>query len=387
MKKSLVALAVLSAMTGVAQAASSVTLYGRADIGYEKVSGSSSVVQERVNVFTGAGRSNSGNTRLGIRGEEDLGNGMAATFRLEGRFDTDTGSKDSSRTFFDRESTVGLKFGGGAHHVRFGRSISAFEQGISDIDIGNRFSAFSVYNENWGVATRHSNAMFYNYSSGPFSAGFDVTTKGGYNDGTTITNEGKDDRKIGWGAFVQYKANGLKVALAYQDDGIKNQTFTPATGDSSNELTALAKAATPGSTSVNASDSQLIRKEMGIGISYEFKPITVGMSYASGKDDRQTGESKLKNYGIYVKGDITANDSLMALYRREELKSSVTVSNSNYKDTNTRYGLGYVHKFSKRTSFYADVSRNKAKSVLAGTGGHTYSMSYTGFDFAIRHFF
>ncbi|GHA73462.1 porin [Formosimonas limnophila] len=373
MKKSLVALAVLSSVVGVAQAASSVTLYGRVDIGYEKVSGSGSVVQERVNVFTGAGRSNSGNTRLGLRGEEDLGNGMAATFRLEGRFDTDTGSKDSSRTFFDRESTVGLKFGSGVHHVRFGRSISAFEQGISDIDIGNRFSAYSVYNENWGVATRHSNAMFYNFSKGPFSAGFDVTTKGGYNDGVS-TAEGAPDSKVGWAAFAQYKANGLKVALAYQDDGAVDKSYSAAK-------------ATSGTTTLSSLASATIRKEWGIGASYEFKPVIVGLSYAQGKDDRANGESKVRNYGMYIKGDLTATDSLMALYRREDLKSTVvgTSSVASYKDQVTRYGLGYVHKFSKRTSVYADISRTKYDASKSSS--YSYSKSFTGYDIALRHFF
>ncbi|TDR32566.1 porin [Hydromonas duriensis] len=337
MKKSLITLAILSTAVSAAHAASNVTLYGRFDIGYLKKSD------------TSLQQVSGGDVRLGLKGSEDLGNGMSATFQLEGRFDGDTGAKSSNRTFFDRESTVGIK--GAFGHVRFGRSISAFEQGISYIDIGRRSSAHSVYNENYGVATRHSNAMFYNYSAGAFSGGFDVTTKGGYNDGVS-TSEGNSGTKAGWGAFAKYKANGLEAGVAYQDDGVQT--------------------------------AKKIRKEWGIGVAYTFKPVTVGLSYAAGKDDVVGTQAKLKNYGGYIQAALTADDSLMAMYRREELKNKNTTTGIELsKEKITHYGLGYVHNLSKRTSVYTDIARIKKDT----TGTTSSSSSYTSYDIGIRHYF
>ena len=87
MKKSMIALAVLGSVASVAQAASSVTLYGRLDVGYQKTKGVSISQGTPLNKD---GFSTEGETRLGIKGSEDLGNGLSATFQLEGRFDGST---------------------------------------------------------------------------------------------------------------------------------------------------------------------------------------------------------------------------------------------------------------------------------------------------------
>jgi len=47
-------------------------------------------------------------SRWGIRGQEDLGNGMAAIFKLEEGILTDTGASDKAGAMFSREASVGL---------------------------------------------------------------------------------------------------------------------------------------------------------------------------------------------------------------------------------------------------------------------------------------
>ena len=86
MKKSLLALAVMGAFAGVAQAQYSVTIYGVIDTsmndGTDKVNlnGVTTTVQQRT---TGAGKDGLASSRLGIRGVEDLGGGMSASFVWE----------------------------------------------------------------------------------------------------------------------------------------------------------------------------------------------------------------------------------------------------------------------------------------------------------------
>jgi predicted porin len=354
--KKIIALAALSAFTGFAQAASSVTVYGRFDVGYARLP--SAVYDDKTGAFTQSHSFNqvsNGDVRLGIKGSEDLGNGMAATFQLEGRFDGDTGAKSVGRTFFDRESTVGLKFG--ASHVRFGRSISAFEQGVSFVDVGRRYSAYSVYNENYGVATRHSNAMFYNYSKNGFSAGADIATKGGFDDGvnrdgTSRINEAALNSKIAWGAFANYKAGNLELGLAYQDDGVQT--------------------------------AKRIRSELGIGVSYKFAPVTVGVSYAQGKDDVATSESKVRNYGAFISAKITPMDTVNVIYRTEQLKTKNALGQQTLDDKINRIALGYIHNISKRTSVYADVGRIKRTINVTTSKADVKS---TGYDFGISHYF
>ena len=63
-----------------------------------------------------------GHSNFVLSGSEDLGGGMAATFRLASRFNVDAGSQ-TTRSLFHEESTVGLS--GALGSVRLGRGLTA----------------------------------------------------------------------------------------------------------------------------------------------------------------------------------------------------------------------------------------------------------------------
>jgi predicted porin len=120
MKKSLLALAVLGSFAAVAQAQTSVTIYGVVDAGvfYQSKAGPANNSLFAVN---SGGLSGS---RLGFKGTEDLGGGLKANFQLEMGFNTDTGTgaqQDAvtGSTLFGRTSTVGLS--GSFGSVNIGR--------------------------------------------------------------------------------------------------------------------------------------------------------------------------------------------------------------------------------------------------------------------------
>jgi predicted porin len=97
MKKSLLALAVLTAVTGAASAQSSVTLYGKVDVGMVLDSGAGYVpgspgAGKSVQIASGV----TGGSRLGFKGVEDLGGGMKAAFQLETGFCADSASQAST---------------------------------------------------------------------------------------------------------------------------------------------------------------------------------------------------------------------------------------------------------------------------------------------------
>jgi len=93
-----VALGALLAGSCTAFAQSGVTLYGRADAGV--------FYQSRSNPGANQWTVSSDTSYFGLRGQEDLGGGLSATFKLESQLDLSSGN--SSAAFFNREAYVGL---------------------------------------------------------------------------------------------------------------------------------------------------------------------------------------------------------------------------------------------------------------------------------------
>ncbi len=106
MKKSLIAVAVAAALPTIALAQTNVTLYGIADggIGMQDRGGNA---KSAIVVSSGT----QSTSRFGIRGTEDLGGGMKATFNFESgiRADTGLGSPSNAGLDFSRRSVVGLE--------------------------------------------------------------------------------------------------------------------------------------------------------------------------------------------------------------------------------------------------------------------------------------
>jgi predicted porin len=99
MKKSLLALAVLSAFASVASAQSSITISGMVDEGVVKGNGGTAV-NNGANGLSKAYtvRDNGPGSRIVFRGNEDMGGGLSAQFFLDHRFAPDTGNIGSSTT-------------------------------------------------------------------------------------------------------------------------------------------------------------------------------------------------------------------------------------------------------------------------------------------------
>lgn len=335
MKKSLIALAVLGTVASAAQAASSVTLYGRVEVQY----GDKSSALDSGKSLT---QQSAGGVRIGLKGSEDLGNGLAATFQLEGRFDGDTGAKPVNRSFFDRESTVGLK--GAFGHVRFGRSYSALENGLPFTGNSRGVSSFDSYSSH--SKGRHSNAMLYSYSANGLTVGGDITTKGGFDDGQNATattaatsNDGTSGLKSAYGLYAKYSAKGFTVGAAFQQDNNPTEA----------------------------------KNEWGVGVSYKYNPVEFGINYSRAKG---YVSGKATTIHAFVSGNVTPNDSLLAAYRRQKDDAFNGAANA----TKTSYGLGYVHSMSKRTSLFADIAREKTTKPTSTTKG-------TMWDVGIRHNF
>jgi predicted porin len=89
MKKSLLALAVLSAFAGAASAQSSVTLSGSVDLGVVRQNGAWNMQN-----------AGSSRTAFTLSGTEDLGGGMRAFFLMNHRFNMNTGAQRDGNAFW-----------------------------------------------------------------------------------------------------------------------------------------------------------------------------------------------------------------------------------------------------------------------------------------------
>lgn len=125
MKKVLFTLLALGAASGGALAQSSVTIYGVADAGlvFDK-----DAAGDRLNRVASGVASGS---RIGFKGKEDLGGGLAATFVLESGFNIDTGTSGQGGLLFGRQAYVGLTGSAGA--VTLGRQYSPYYLALRDV--------------------------------------------------------------------------------------------------------------------------------------------------------------------------------------------------------------------------------------------------------------
>lgn len=112
MKKFPCAFALLGLCAGTAAAQSSISLYGRASVYVAAESGGDRSAVGDDTVFRlrdGGEASGKSGSRWGLRGTEDLGGGLSASFVLESGFNLDSGTSRQGGRLFGRNAYVGLQ--------------------------------------------------------------------------------------------------------------------------------------------------------------------------------------------------------------------------------------------------------------------------------------
>ena len=169
MKKSLLALAVL-ASSGVAMAQSSVTLYGVADASVQKTSGKAGATRSSNTLALSTNNTmNNGNSRFGMRGVEDLGGGLKASFNFEAGVNLGSGAADAS--VFQRAAFIALD--GSFGQVYAGRRLSPSFNAIVSYELTGAANYTALGNKfGFGNATRNSTYLAY---TTPDMSGFKAT--------------------------------------------------------------------------------------------------------------------------------------------------------------------------------------------------------------------
>lgn len=135
MKKIVIA-SMIAAAFSTAAVAQQVTVYGIVD---QAVRGTSPKTgASTTSVVSGSFAT----SRIGVRGEEDLGSGLKASFVLEGKLDGNDGAVGSSDDFFNRESSVSLSSPVGT--ITVGRTDTSASEGIDTFAGFGNFGNFSL---------------------------------------------------------------------------------------------------------------------------------------------------------------------------------------------------------------------------------------------------
>lgn len=354
MKKNLIALAVL-AISGIASAQSSVTLYGLVDayVGNQKINGLS---QSGINLASPAGGSGGGlnTSRFGFKGSEDLGGGLKANFVLEAGFDPSTGVANSytnpygaagnaTNAIFGRQSWVGLS--GGFGEVRLGKMWTPFDEvrgsGAAAFDANIFAPASNVWASN-GYNDRPGNSIYY---STPSFSGFKAAAMYSFGENKTPTaSAGKMAS-----ANVAYANGPVAVAVSYQVE--KTNAFARATRftqvNGSYDLGVVKLLGALGRTKDGVNPYGLaVAKSTDYQIGLDFpvnSVVTLSGGYAHSKDTQFAGRSDITRKGFGVAG-------LYALSKRTNLYVGAQDSKQNaYALTAENkiriYAVGVRHTF------------------------------------------
>lgn len=237
MKKSLLVLAALAA-SGAAMAQSSVTLYGVADAGLGKIElGSSgrSPGNDASNQteFISGSKMNNGDSRIGVRGVEDLGGGLKMSFNFESGLDMDNGASTTS-AFWARQANLSL--GGNWGTFKMGRASTPSYNGVAAWELtgGANYSVVANTYNYAGSGSRNNSQFSYKTPGGlgGFSAELGYVTKSDNADrakwdlnliyangpitAAFAANKQKDE-KTGYSLGAKYNFGSFVLAASYND--------------------------------------------------------------------------------------------------------------------------------------------------------------------------
>lgn len=320
MKKSLLALAVLGAFAGAAQAQSAVTIYGSFDGG---VRYRTNVNAAGDSIWTMGSNGTYNSNRIGFKGVEDLGGGMNAHFTLETGYNTGTGQLDNAASqLFNRTASVGLggKAGESTWAVDLGRQYTnAFLTVITYDPFTFRYPGIAL-----GVpataGVRYNNDLKYTGNFGP------VTARAEYSFGEVAGNNSAGSARS---VSLGYKAGPLSAGAAYTD--LRGAT-------------------------------DLQTKHWTLGGAYSFGTARVTVGYADQKAAQTTGiDTQSKWMWVGLNYNVSPALEITPAWYRNKQDGGVAGALNGKKDL---FMLSAAYALSKRTNFYALVDHARLDDAL-----------------------
>jgi predicted porin len=365
---------------GSAFAESSASVYGLLDVGMtynNRVLTAGTATSSRVSMDSG----NLQGSRLGFRGTEDLGNGLAVLFVIENGFALDTGAAAQGGLLFGRTAVVG--FSGGFGRVTIGRQTDfiytdlAFYNSI--IPMANLVLNAHALNLDRSEGSRVNNSIRYNT---PTAGGFSGSAIYGLGEQAGNSSAG---RSFGLGA--KYENGPFKIGAAYFQSAAAAAGGAPVVTPSSDAGTACVNVnGKAGDTCLKtfmlASTYRVARARLYASWSRVELPLTV-----AGGVRRLAGPSndKMDVYDIGMAYDLTGQLALLTSVVQN--RAAFKGSNGGGRVGQLNLGLDYV--MSKRTDIYTWIGSQRTSDMLAPGiyGAPGADNSQTVFQLGIRHTF
>lgn len=433
MKKSLFALAAVTAFAGAAQAQSSVTVYGLMDIG---VGGYGSRAAGVTSTTVGGGQAGGGvnkttgtvaidgaesTNRLGFKGTEDLGGGASAFFTIELGLNPDsqsTLSTASSNSTENRQTFVGLKKNG-LGDLALGTQYTTVYNAVAKTDAGNtnNLTGDLIYTAGKGSGvypqgnaagdsfTIRANQMITLNSE--TYAGFQAhamailnnnnSTQSTTTSGSSTTVVGGINNQNGWGLGLDYTWNKLFLTANYQGLTAKNPSVT-VTNPSGLITSQPSGAPVPfGAVQSSQLGTNVQDNQFYVGGTYDFGILKAYAQYVTRKvmlqqDNNQYAKRSAEQIGIrsfitptiegWVSGGlgrVTGNGGTFATGYAQPTANL------------TAWQIGSNYWLSKRTNLYAIYGQSNTSNVsnvsTAGANGNPVSGNINNYAVGVRHTF
>lgn len=387
MKKTLVGLAAAAAMCSAS--AASVTLYGIIDTGFAYNSynddGYETLAGAADNSFAMMSGQSSG-SRFGLKGVEELGNGLTVGFILESGISSDTGAM-SSDGLFNRESSIYIE--GGFGKFGMGR-LSTLANDSGTTGLGGYFSSFGTGWGDVGVQTymqayrptRMDNMVYYKT---PNFAGAEVWVLYGMGDEEDKTYENESSRDRYYAAAVTYNNGGLSLYGAV--DVLNKASFGTAnnTADTKDDQITITAA-------VNY-DCGFAKSYLGVHWFDNAK--AVGASSYDGDWSRLGNFGETKGYGdangwsVMLGVDIPVGNGKVktTLGYLDASSDNEGIGSADADQDLKRFmvGAGYEYYLSKRTTVY--MGAGYLQDSIDTAKGNSYDPSWVQVNCGLKHKF
>lgn len=325
MKKKLVAIAIAAAFAPVAAMADTgnVTLYGVAHMSVDSVSGNAtSVATKRLGV-------NSNSSRLGVKGSEDIGDGLKAIFQIEtgvnltggsgvGDGNGGVGANTTGNTFSTaRDMFVGVS--GGFGTVTVGRQALANQWVYDSNYFADQLGNAAIFTDARQGGRANGMIIYKTNDMNGFNAALSYITGSSLSNASLSTTEGKNS----YGLKLNYAANGITANFGYFNLGTK----------------------------VIATGAQTDNKPLTLAAGYDFGNGKVSAQYVKDKLDAGGVSTTQNIYNIGGKYNLSGNSIIKAQYSKANDRTAAPNSGA------SMFAIGYDYNFSKRTTVYVSYAK------------------------------
>jgi len=388
MKKSLLALAVIGAFAGVAQAQSSVTVYGTLDASMGRVDTGATTTNGITTKLVGGALTSD---RLGFRGTEDLGGGKTAHFQIEtglAPFSNNSGEIGAGSGTANTQDTPGSLI-----TTRRPTFIGLADKALGRIDAGSMYSLgflFTGYGDVSGNNTLGTNLSQATVVSSVADTTDTATTIGGTTSAFKLNSNA-----------VQYTSPTIAGVTArlynVTNSAAANGAGKVTAADLQYVLGKFNAGAVYEVKTVTSNSPASKHTSIGVGAGYNFGVVNTRATYQKGTLDIDTAGVKSPSAVVTVTkftatAPVTQAIDIFGGYviLSENNQGTMYSNSTSVAGKATLMNIGMQYKFSKRTNVYAyytsldnDASSKFGTTTKVGTA----NLDPSTFAIGMRHSF